>query len=316
MIHLVKLTKKESRFQLIGVAVLAVFGLSCSGPSRRDSEQPPAVKSSQSISPNVQSEGSTSSASDVPSSPGANTDFDRSESDRSDALSKALRSGNGEAIESEAGRRLLRNPEDIIALNALAMWNYRQGRFGAARVLILRAIEKSQPSDALHANYGLILAAEGELLLAVDQWKKALRINDDNVTANSALGAVYLKGADFSRALPLLKRAHSENSKSLDLNLNYATALVGANEYSEADQVLRSSLKQFGNKDSRLLLNYAHLLIHHLDRPKDGLQLVYRIKLIETERRDILKLASELEAKALLGKNGKSSVKSAPKASD
>lgn len=290
------LAQRPALFCFMLVGFLAVVGCSTSPKSSTSSEtQEKGSEEGQSRSEDGASQANSQAARSATDSESNRSGL----SSRTDALSQALKSGLTERVEAEAGRRLLQNPEDVLALNALAMWNFKQKRYGAARLLILKAIEKSTPSAALHANFGLILQAEGEAQLAVEQWKRALRLDEGNPTANFSLGTVYVKGGDYRRATPLLRKAQSAASATIDVAINLGVSLVGEGEYSDADRVFKSAIQKYGNKDSQLLLNYAHLLVHHLNRPKDGLQLVYRIKLIETDRKDILKLAADLEAKAL-----------------
>lgn len=213
------------------------------------------------------------------------------------ALSQALRAGKAAVVQDEAARILVANPDDVVVLNALAMWNYRQGKVGAAKLLLARAIEKGEPKAAVLNNYGLMLLAEGDELAAVEQFKKAIRLDEGHAEANANLGAHYAKGGDWKKALPRLETAWRSGRHETAVANNLALALAGEGDTAQARKVFDEAIKR-NNKDPILLLNYAALLIEKLNRPKEGLPLVYRVKFLETERKDVLARATELERKA------------------
>lgn len=213
------------------------------------------------------------------------------------ALSHALRAGKTQAVQEETARILVANPNDITALNALALWNYRQGKVGAARLLLARAIEKGEPKAAVLNNYGLMLQAEGDELAAAEQFKKALRLDESHAEANANLGAHYAKGADWKKALPRLEAAWRGGRQESSVANNLALALSGEGQTEKARKIFEDAMKR-NNKDPILLLNYAALLIEKLNRPKEGLPLVYRVKFLETEKKDVITRANQLERKA------------------
>jgi Tfp pilus assembly protein PilF len=225
------------------------------------------------------------------------TEVFKPKSDRYKKLSEALRGGKSSNVQEEAARILMTNPDDIVALNGLAMWNYRQNKVGAAKLLLFRAIEKGQPNASILNNYGLMLLSEGDELAAAEQFKRALRVDESHAEANANLGAHYAKGGDWKKALPRLERAWSGGRQDSAIANNYALALKSEGEHERSRQIFEDATKR-NNKDAILLLNYASLLIETLNRPKEGLPLVYRVKLLETERKDVLNRATALERKA------------------
>ncbi len=212
-------------------------------------------------------------------------------------LSEALRGSKTLNVQDEAARILVANPDDVVALNALAMWNYRQKKIGAAKLLLARAIEKGQPNASILNNYGLMLLSEGDELAAAEQFKKALRLDEGHAEANANLGSHYAKGGDWKKALPRLERAWTSGRQDSTIANNYALSLKGEGEHEKARQVFEDATKR-NNKDPILLLNFASLLIETMNRPKEGLPLVYRVKFLETERKDVLNRANVLERKA------------------
>lgn len=213
------------------------------------------------------------------------------------ALSQALRSGKTQAVNDEAARVLVTHPDDVITLNALAMWNYKQGKIGAAKLLLARAIEKGEPSAAVLNNYGLMLYAEGDGLAAAEQYKKAIRLDERHAEANANLGSHYARGGDWKKALPRLEIAWKAGRMDSAIANNYALALKAEGESEKARRIFEEAAQR-NNKDPLLLLNYAALLIETLNRPKEGLPLVYRVKFLETDKKEILTRANQLERRA------------------
>lgn len=213
------------------------------------------------------------------------------------ALSQALRSGKTQAVHDEAARVLVAHPDDVITLNALAMWNYKQGKIGAAKLLLARAIEKGEPSAAVLNNYGLMLYAEGDELAAAEQYKKAIRLDERHAEANANLGSHYSRGGDWKKALPRLEVAWKAGRMDSAIANNYALALKAEGESEKARRIFEEAAQR-NNKDPILLLNYAALLIETLNRPKEGLPLVYRVKFLETDKKEILTRANQLERRA------------------
>lgn len=217
-------------------------------------------------------------------------------------LSQALRSSKAQQVQDEAARILVANPDDLVALNALAMWNYRQKKVGAAKLLLARAIEKGEPRASILNNFGLTLLAEGDETGAAEQFKKALRLDESHAEANANLGAHYAKGGDWKKALPRLEAAWNAGRQDSSVANDYALALKGEGENEKARKIFEEAMKR-NNKDSILILNYAALLIETLNRPKEGLPLVYRVKFLETEKKDVLTRANMLERKATSSSN-------------
>lgn len=216
------------------------------------------------------------------------------------ALSQALRnqSGKSSAVQDEASRILGTNPNDPVALNTLALIHLRRGRPAAARLLLTRALEKNPPeAAALYNNMGVAFLDEGDRESAALQFKKALKLDDRHAETCANMGSIYLQGGDFGKALPLLEAAYKKNRSNLAVANNYAIALRSKGDLDGARGIYEDVIKQNG-RDVHSLLNYAILLIEFMNKPKDGLDLVYKVKFIETQRKDVLSRANALEKKA------------------
>lgn len=238
------------------------------------------------------------SATPVPERPAAPAVRARKLDSRYDSLVKALRqSGKATEIEEEASRLLGSDQNDTVALNTLALLHLRRGRPKAAKLLLLRALEKGTPTAALHNNLGVAYLDDGDQEAAILEFKKALQLDESHAEALGNLGSIYLKGGDAERAFPMLEKAYKANRGNAAIANNYALALRTRNDFEGARRVYDDLLKAHPN-DVNALLNYAILLIDFMNKPKDGLDLVFKVKFHETQRKDVLATANALEKKA------------------
>jgi Flp pilus assembly protein TadD len=218
-------------------------------------------------------------------------------SDRYKALAQAVRAGQDSQVNIEAAKILGAQPFDAAALNALAMYQMNRGKPGASRLLLMKAVEKTQTSAALYNNLAVAQLQEGDEEAALFNLKKGLRLDEGHVQICANLGAIYLHGGDFAKATPLLDKAYRSLRSQPGVANNYAMSLRAAGRYEDAEKIYSDMIKVH-TKDVSLHLNYAILLIDYLKRPKDGLPLVYRVKFLETEKTDIINKANVLELKA------------------
>jgi tetratricopeptide (TPR) repeat protein len=254
----------------------------------------PEVSSSQATADPDQAPGTTTS---LPAAPPLMTAPSESGSKKYAALSLAVRAGKSESVHAELIKILGSNPNDAEALNTAALYYIRSGQYGAARLLLSRALEKNPNEAALYTNFGVIDLGEGEMTSAITNFKKALHVDPQSVEASANLGAIYSAAGDHLKAFPLLQLAYSKNHSSLVLANDYAVSLRFAKNYDEAAKVYDEALRA-NPRDANTYLNYAILLIDYMNKPKDGLALVYKLKFLETDRKDILARANALEKKA------------------
>lgn len=214
-------------------------------------------------------------------------------------LAQAIRSGQSKAITNQASRLLGVNAYDPMALNALALLHLRKGHTGAAKILLNKALERSQTSG-LYNNLGVALANEGDDAGALANFKRALKSDASNQQTLGNLGSLYMKGGDVNRALPLLEQSYKGNSSNLAIANNYAIALRSSGDLDGASRIYAGILKA-DPKNIYALLNNAILLIEFQNKPKDGLTLVYKLKFLETDKKDVVARANALEKKAKAG---------------
>ncbi len=233
----------------------------------------------------------------IPQAPAATAEKPKSGGDNYQTLRTAVRGGNAELIRDEAGKILSASPNDPVALNTLALYYFRKNKMGAAKLLISRAFEKNPDVASLYNNLGVIELAEGDTTNAISNFKKALRLDNRHAAASGNLGSLLVEGGEFGKSQALLETAYRANRSNYAIASNYAITLRANKDYSKAAKIYDEVVKA-NPRDVNALLNYSILLIDFMNKPKDGLALVYKLKFLETENRDIIARANALEKKA------------------
>jgi Flp pilus assembly protein TadD len=214
-------------------------------------------------------------------------------------LAQAIRSGRSKAVTDQAANLLGKNAYDPTALNALALLHLKRGHPGAAKILINKALERNQ-NASLYNNLGVALMQEDDVNGALANFKRALKSDVNNQAASGNLGSLYMQGGDVTRATPLLETSYKANPSNLGIANNYAIALRSSGDLEGASRIYDTILKQ-DPKNVYALLNQAIILIDFQNKPKDGLTLVYKLKFLETDKKDVVNRANALEKKAKAG---------------
>lgn len=277
---------------LLGVAVCA----GCAGPAKNSATTDATKANKNDLLKNQEKVTPANEVRDEP------LPEERKSSKTYNALSTAIRGGKSVEIVDEASKILSTDANDRVVLNALALFHYRKGRSGAARLLLARAIEKGEPTATLMNNLGVIYFDDGETGQAISSFKKALSLDANHLEALGNLGSVYSRGGDYARALPLLERAHKLNPRNNAVANNYGVCLRAQGQYEEAKKIYEGILeKNKGDANSTLnaSVNLAILLIEYMKRPKDGMVIVTRAKALNLDRKEVRARLNVLERKAL-----------------
>lgn len=270
------------------LVLVAILSVSCSSSNRSDTSgaEPPSFDQPQKSAQVDES---------IPEAPA--TQSKPTSGDGYQGLRTAVRGGNTEQIRDEAGKILSASPNDAVALNTLALYYFRKNKLGAAKLLIARAFEKNPDVASLYNNLGVIELTEGDTTAAISNFKKALRLDNRHAAASGNLGSILVGGGEYSKSQGLLDTAYRANKSNYAIANNYAISLRANKDYSKAARIYEEVVKA-NPRDVNALLNYSILLIDFMNKPKDGLALVYKLKFLETENRDIIARANALEKKA------------------
>lgn len=226
--------------------------------------------------------------------PGAKTEPAKVPVSNFGALAKSNRL---EQLKDEAMKVLAANANDAAALNALAYSYYKKNKLGAARIVLERANDKNPSTPQILTNLAILDLADNEPGRALVNLKKSYKIDDHSAETLALIGSIYIQNRDYAKALAPLEQSYRADKTNIRLANNYAVALTKTKSYEMAQRVYDEILAQ-NSRESEILLNYASLLVDYLNKPKEGLNLVYKVKFIETERQDILDLANKLENRA------------------
>ncbi len=198
------------------------------------------------------------------------------------------------------------DPDDVVALNSLALLYYDKNERGLSKLLLNRIIKKTAKKDTAFAlnNLGVLYVSEGEIKDAVNAFRSSLRANVNYEIAAVNLGAIALKYGDLGRALSSLEDGYDfvqDGIKNGDetaqaIGNNYALALIGNNDYSKAESIL-DEIFLAESRNATILLNYAVLLVRYLDKKSDATMLLTKIKYLTGDRKKV-KLIHQLQKEA------------------
>lgn len=194
-------------------------------------------------------------------------------------LNEAIKDQNDEKIYQNATQILAQTANDKAALNALAMYHYKRGRYDLCRYLLSKAIVAHPRAAELYSNLGVVQLAQGEKRNAVGSLRKALEINSTDAVAASNLGAIYTQEKDFVKSQIALEIAYSKGVRDARVLNNYAITLTSQGKFDKAEEIYKGLIK--GNSSNKeYLLNYAILLVDGLGKYQEGLDVINRLKFV------------------------------------
>lgn len=211
-------------------------------------------------------------------------------------LQLAIKNQEEDSILKEGSKLLMQNPNDVKALNAMAMAYYKKGQYYLAKNLLFRAQKVSPSSYEVHSNLGIVYLATEEKTEALRFFKKALELNpNDSVSASNA-GSIYVQSNDYEKANITLEIAYKKGIKDFRILNNYAVTLQALNKNEKAEEIYKEILKE-NNNNKDVLVNYSILLIAKLAKYNDGLEVIQRLKFlgVPDESRSLIQ---DLESKA------------------
>ncbi len=215
------------------------------------------------------------------------------------ALDEAIRSQSDEKIKDVAERMLSANSSDIKALNALAMYYYKKGRFDASKYLLNKAVSINPNVGPVYSNLGLVHLALNEEREAIRNFKKAVALDEGDPVSSANLGSIYAQNHDYAKAVLVLETAVRKGIQDSKVLNNYGLALMGTGKYEMAEQQFKKSLKD-SNSQRETLFNLAILLIEHLSKRDEGMDVLNRLKFIGPSE-DMKNKIKDLENKAKAG---------------
>lgn len=194
-------------------------------------------------------------------------------------LNEGIKEQSDDKIYQGATRVLAQSPNDIRALNALAMYHYKRGRFDLCRFLLNKAIAANPKGAELYSNLGVVQLAQGEKREALKSFRKALEINSTEPVAASNLGAIYTQEKDYGKAQIVLEIAYNKGVRDARVLNNYAITLTSQGKYEKAEDLYKTIIKDNSN-NREYLFNYAVLLVDGSGKYQEALDVINRLKFV------------------------------------
>lgn len=191
-----------------------------------------------------------------------------------------------------ARRLLSRAPDHPLGLKALAVAHITAARHDEALPLLLRGVALYPGDPEMHSNLGIVLSAQGKyreslasieaalkldperadshanhaLALmhlgafdaAIDSCHTAIRLNPGHPEAHNTLGAIFHSQRKFPAALDAFRLATMNNPESLDVFINFITALGELDRVGEVIACARKVLEEgeLNQHETDMLLPY------------------------------------------------------------
>lgn len=221
--------------------------------------------------------------------------------DEYEALGEAIKSGVEEKVVAAGSKILSKDPNNVRALNGMAVHYINNNKEGLAKILLDRALKVNANEPALHNNLGVIALKEGDLRRAIVNFQKALEVKSDYLTGATNLGSIFLEYKDYSRALGPLSESYRTVKSDLrrgqkaavEVANNYAVALMGTGEPKKAKSVFEA-IVDGDSRSPEPLLNYAILLGEVLNEKREAAKILSKVKFMSDNQR-ILKKVEVLE---------------------
>lgn len=214
-------------------------------------------------------------------------------------LQEAYKSQNDEAIFRASTSILSQNSKDVKALNALGLYNYRKGRFLAARYFFSRGLAVSPKSSELLNNQGLVSLVLEEPKEATRFFRRALDNNSSDGFAAANLGAIYLKGKDYTKAQFAFETAAKNGMRDTRVMTNYGIALTNLGKYEQARSALDEAIKMSSNNKEAVFAS-AVLNIDHMKQYAAGMDDLSRLKFLGPAQ-ELRNRMNDLEKRAKAG---------------
>lgn len=194
-------------------------------------------------------------------------------------LSLHIKNQDDDGILREGSSILMRNQNDIKAINAMSMAYYKRGQYPLAKSLLLRAQKIETGAYEIYSNLGIVQLAMGDKNEALKSFKKAIELNPNDFVSASNAGSLYVVEQDFEKAAVVLEIAYSKGYRNAKVLSNFAVALTATGKYEKADKIYREALRENSN-NKEALFNHAILLIQFLKKNEEGLEIVKKLKFL------------------------------------
>ncbi|MDR0313525.1 MAG: tetratricopeptide repeat protein [Treponema sp.] len=138
---------------------------------------------------------------------------------------------------------LVKNSNDIEALNNIAVMYRRQGKYHDALGALIEAIDIDPTIVEFHYNIGNIHKQMGNLKAASMAYSKVIELDPSYVPAYNNLGTIYDDLKEYNKAFNVFQKGLALDRNNPFLHYNYGLALEAKNLLEDAAEQYRTSLK-------------------------------------------------------------------------
>ncbi len=133
----------------------------------------------------------------------------------------------------------------LLLLGLVAATWHRCLAFYDAETLWRDTLEKNDTAWIAHNNLGKILLDRGELVPAIDHFKRVVELKPDHYNAWNNLGLAYTGLEQYAAAESALDQARSLRPGDETILVNYATLLVRQKRFDEAGDIYRQVINHY-----------------------------------------------------------------------
>ncbi len=184
-----------------------------------------------------------------------------------ESLSQAIESRREGAVLKAVSAILNKDPNNIVAINSLALYYLLSNRWGLGALILNRVSSKKSNDPIIMNNLAMVSLNYGDVREAVAYLKKALSANRSYAIARVNLANILIQQYDYKSAYAYykgsyrsaLKKWPSTDKKAAALLNNYGSALTGVSEWSAGLSVFKK-ITEAPSPLPEILFNYAVFL--------------------------------------------------------
>jgi uncharacterized protein (TIGR02466 family) len=135
-----------------------------------------------------------------------------------------------------------KNIDTLEARHLLALVKRRQGKLSEAATLFLACIEMAPARADIHANYGNLLGARGDVAAAIDAYRHALEIDSEFHPAGIALARIFVAAGLYEKALAEAERLLERDPEDAQAWAVCANAQRGLENPNESEIAFRKAI--------------------------------------------------------------------------
>jgi tetratricopeptide (TPR) repeat protein len=214
------------------------------------------------------------------------------------AAVKHVKTGHLQQAEHICRQIVSADPENAAANHLLGVVALQSNKYDTAVQLITRAAAKNPHDSAMYINQGSAYRALGRQDEAVDSYKQALNIKDDNPLAHNNLGAILKAQGKMDEAIDSFMQAIKYKPDYAEAHYNLGNAFVELKRPDEAAESFNRALEIVpGYAEALHNLGYVHKSQKKFDEAEKSIRLAIKIKQDNAEMHNSLGIVLHSQGK-------------------